>query len=77
MYAPPFATRFLAPYVNWIEKQGNSFLPGLAGVLLIEVSKQVYARPVAKQAVRQTVRPPRFVKEDLIPLPGLGEPTPT
>lgn len=78
LYMPPFGTRFLAPYVNWIEKNCDAFLPGLAGVLLIEVSKQVYARPVLKQVSRkQIVKKPAFVKPDLIPIPGLGEPNPT
>ncbi|MBY0428603.1 MAG: class I SAM-dependent methyltransferase [Alphaproteobacteria bacterium] len=79
MYAPPFATRLLKPYVNWIEKQGDVFFPGLAGVLLIEVSKQVYARPVVKQTVREKInlKAPDFVKAGLLPLPGFGEPNPT
>ncbi len=78
MYVPPFGTRFFVPYVNWIEKHCDTLLPGLAGVLLIEVSKQVYARPALKQANReQVVKKPRFEKPDLIPIPGLGEPNPT
>ncbi len=79
MYTPPFGIRWLNPYVNWIEKQGDSLLPGLAGVLLIEVSKQVVARPVIKRVSREKIvlKKSGFVKSDLIPLPGLGEPNPT
>lgn len=79
MYTPPFFTRFLNPYVNWIEKQGDAFVPGLAGVLLIEVSKQVYARPITKQAVRERgqVNKPSFARPGLMPIPGFGEPNPT
>ncbi|MDX1921695.1 MAG: methyltransferase domain-containing protein [Alphaproteobacteria bacterium] len=78
LYVPPFGTRFLAPYVSWIEKNCDVILPGLAGVLLIEVSKQVYARPAMKQVNReQIIKKPRFKKADLIPIPGLGEPNPT
>ncbi len=80
MYTPPFASRWAKHYVNWIEKQGDAFLPSLAGVLLIEVSKQVYARPITKQVSREKVivKKPIFVKpDDLIPIPGFGEPNPT
>ncbi len=79
LYMPPFATRWLKPYESWIEQQGDVFFSGLAGVLLIEVSKQVYARPVPKQAVREKIvlKKPSFVKSDLIPIPGFGEPNPT
>jgi SAM-dependent methyltransferase len=78
MYTPPFANRFLSPYVNWIEKQGDALMQGLAGVLLIEVSKQVYARPMREQAAKKIIiKKPSFVKADLLPIPGFGEPNPT
>jgi SAM-dependent methyltransferase len=83
MYTPPFAVRLLNRYVGWIEKQSDAFTPGLAGVLLIEVTKQVYPSPIPKKAHSKKVgekiilKKPRFAKPDLIPIPGFGEPNPT
>lgn len=71
LFTPPFAYPLLAKSVNWIERQGNAFLPGLAGVLLMEVSKQVFARPMRVKAV---VEKQRISKSVLLPM---AEPTPT
>jgi SAM-dependent methyltransferase len=69
LFLPPFLHRLFAPYAEWIERNGARFLPALGGVLLIEVSKQVYVRP-PREAVRAT-------KESILPIPSLAEPTPT
>jgi SAM-dependent methyltransferase len=71
LFAPPFAARFFASSTDWIEKQGERFLPALAGVLIMEVSKQIYARPQGEK-----VREARHV---LLPLPELvgAPPTPS
>ncbi|HVY12635.1 MAG TPA: methyltransferase domain-containing protein [Alphaproteobacteria bacterium] len=69
LFVPPFAQKFLAPSAGWIENFGAHVLPALAGVLVIEVSKQVYARPPAEKA--------RIEKPVLLPLPELIAPSPT
>jgi SAM-dependent methyltransferase len=64
MFMPPFAYPLLNKSVNWLEKHGEVFLPGLAGVLLMEVSKQVYARPVQslrEKFVHEKIRMPKLL----------------
>jgi len=68
LFIPPFAHRLLAPYADWIERNFAIFLPTLAGVLLVEVTKQVYARPV-----RERVK----VLKPLLSLPDFAAPSPT
>jgi hypothetical protein len=69
LFIPPFAHRLLAPYADWIERNFAAFLPTFAGVLLVEVTKQVYAvRPV-----RERVR----AAKPFLALPEFGGPAPT
>jgi SAM-dependent methyltransferase len=68
LYVPPFAQNFFAGSADWIERHANRWCPALAGVLLLEVSKQVYARP-SREKVRMT-------KPVLMPLHQLVSPSP-
>lgn len=68
-FLPPFAARFMSVPSDWIERQGERWLPALAGVLIVEVSKQIYAK-----AQREKVR---ITRPALLPLPKLVEPTTT
>lgn len=67
LYTPPFMFRILASHVDWIERQGTRFLPGAAGVLLIEAGKQAYARPAREKV--------RVAGPALLPMRGLITPT--
>ncbi|MBI3419967.1 MAG: methyltransferase domain-containing protein, partial [Proteobacteria bacterium] len=69
LFVPPFLYRLLGPSAEWIERNGARFLPALAGVLLVEVSKQVYAKPSMQKV--------RTAKPVLIPLPDFVAPSPT
>jgi SAM-dependent methyltransferase len=72
LFVPPFMHRFLAPYADWIEKYFAMFLPALAGVLVVEVTKQVYARPQRERVkvAKSLLSLPEF-------LPSAPTPTPT
>lgn len=69
VFMPPWAHGLAGSSADWIERQGRRFLPGLAGVLLVEASKQVYARPARE--------PVRLAKPVMMPLADLAAPTPT
>lgn len=66
LFMPPFAHRFFARSADWLERHGLLFLPALAGVLLIEVSRQAYARPLRA--------PVRVARPALLPIPGFAQP---
>lgn len=68
LFTPPFLHRFFAPASDWLEEHGNTFCLPLAGVLLVEVSKQVYARPRREKAALKSV---------LLPITDLATPAPT
>ena len=70
LYAPPSEKRFWLRTASFWEQAGRRFSPHFAGgVLMVEVSKQVYAptRPGLRDAVR---RPLRVL--DRLPQPGIG-----
>jgi SAM-dependent methyltransferase len=69
LFVPPFLRRVFAPSADTIERYGNIFFPAIAGVLLIEVSKQVYARPLREKVPAK--------KPVLIPMPDFAAPSPT
>jgi SAM-dependent methyltransferase len=69
VFVPPWAIPVFGKSIDWMERQGRRFIPAFAGVLLVEVSKQVYARPI-----REKVRMARPV---IVPMPDLVSPTPT
>jgi len=50
LYVPPFSGRSLAQFGNGIERLGRRFLPGLAGVHLVEASKSLYGTAAATKA---------------------------
>ncbi len=66
-FVPPFLRGLPPASVEWVERFGARLVPALAGMLLVEASKQVYARPRAQRA-----RIPA-----LAPLPGMAEPSPS
>lgn len=68
-FVPAWAMSLLGKSVDWLERQGQRFFPALGSIFLVEVSKQVYARPIREKiSVAQPV---------LIPMPDLVAPTPT
>lgn len=69
-FTPPWAYQLIGDAsAQWVERNARRFLPALAGILLVEVSKQVYARPL-----RQPVRIAKQ-KPVLLPIPDLARPT--
>jgi SAM-dependent methyltransferase len=68
-FLPPFAARFMPGPSDWVERQGERWLPALAGVLIVEVSKQIYAKTPREKV--------RITRPALLPLPKLVEPTAT
>jgi len=53
LYMPPFSGRRLAQLGNGFERLGRRFLPGLAGVHLVEASKSLYGTAAALKAQRR------------------------
>lgn len=68
-YLPPFLFGLLARHAEWIERQGGRFVPAMAGVLLVEVSKQVYARPLREKV--------RVAGPAILPISNLVSPSST
>ncbi len=68
LFIPPFARRWSPSTIDWIERQGRRCIPSFAGLMLVEVSKQVYSRPM-REKVR--VAPARLAPllPELIPTP--------
>lgn len=69
LFMPPFLHKFLGGSADWIERNGARFLPALAGVLLVEATKQLYVRPTTQKV--------RTAKPVLIPIPDFVTPSPT
>jgi SAM-dependent methyltransferase len=53
LYMPPFSGRRLAGIGTGLERLGRRFLPGLAGVHLVEASKSLYGTAAARKANRR------------------------
>lgn len=45
LFMPPYKSSSLMKSAGWFEYLGKTFLPFAAGVHMVEVSKQIYARP--------------------------------
>lgn len=73
LFTPPwtgaFPGRLLGQYAAAIEKQGSRFFPAFAGALVVEVTKQVYIKPLREKI--------RFAKPAFLNLPHLVVPTAT
>jgi SAM-dependent methyltransferase len=53
LYMPPFSGQRLARFGAGLERLGRRFLPGLAGVHLVEASKSLYGTAAASKARRR------------------------
>src|SRR5712692_2099707 len=58
LFIPPVRTRMMLRSAPAWEKLGERWFTRFAGVAMIEASKQIYARPMPKQARRQRVYVP-------------------
>jgi SAM-dependent methyltransferase len=52
LFIPPMRSRILLPWAGALEEVGLRWLKRLAGVVLVEAAKQIYAAPDDKQRVR-------------------------
>lgn len=68
-FVPAWSLSVLGKSAEWLERQGQRFFPALASVFLVEISKQVYARPVRDKI---KIAPPV-----LLPMPNLISPSHT
>ena len=65
LFMPPFRSFFVLRSAYLFESIGRYIFPGLAGLHLIEASKQVYAGAVKKKT--ETVRAPRYAVGQTVP----------
>jgi SAM-dependent methyltransferase len=58
LYMPPFAGERLSSFSQGLERLGRRFIPGLAGVHLVEASKSLYGRaaPASKKNAKAALR---------------------
>ena len=50
LYAPPSASRMVLRAAPAIEKIGERWFPGFSGIVMVEATKQLYARPTVQPA---------------------------
>lgn len=62
LFIPPYPSRLLLRSASTVEEIGERWFPGLSGVVMIEATKQVFARPKPK--------PFRLRAPKLIPVPA-------
>jgi SAM-dependent methyltransferase len=70
LYVPPFRSSFLLRTALPLEKFGDKFMRGMAGVLMVEASKQLYGGVLAQGNVRITNGPRRVLVASTAPGSG-------
>ncbi len=72
LFMPPYKLSMLMKSAGWFEYLGKTFMPFAAGVHMVEVSKQVYARPIDGGGSKVRVRG-RGLFGGLRPTPALSK----
>ncbi len=71
LFVPPLKYSLFLKSAHFYERMGRTFLPIVAGVHMVEMSKQLYARPDVPSGLRERIKARAFeTKSKAKPLPG-------